>query len=278
MEKVSIIIPCYNQSKYVIDAIESAAAQTYPEIEIVCINDGSTDETAEIITGIAPKFKQMLFLDQKENKGVVKARNLAISKSTGTYILPLDADDAIEPDYVEKAVKILQNNPEIGVVYCKARYFGSKQGIWKLPEFNKNEMLYTNHVFVSALFRKSDFEKLGGYKEYMNDGYEDWDLWLSFLENGFKFHQIDEFLFNYRQYKEESRTSKITKTQMDNIYKNIISHHFPLFLEEKSFIDKVFRGQLKKLNKNKKLFKIMLFTAIAEFAALIAVLFLLIWT
>ena len=68
MEKVSIIIPCYNQSKYVIDAIESAAAQTYPEIEIVCINDGSTDETAEIITGIAPKFKQMLFLDQKQRR------------------------------------------------------------------------------------------------------------------------------------------------------------------------------------------------------------------
>ena len=68
MEKVSIIIPCYNQSKYVIDAIESAVAQTYPEIEIVCINDGSSDETSKIITGIAPKFKQMLFLDQKEKR------------------------------------------------------------------------------------------------------------------------------------------------------------------------------------------------------------------
>ena len=70
----------------------------------------------------------------------------------------------------------------------------------------------------------------------------------------------------------------ISRKGKNNIYKNIISHHFPLFLEEKSFIDKVFRGQLKKLNKYKKLFKIMLFTAIAEFAALIAVLFLLIWT
>lgn len=121
MKKVSIIIPCYNQAAYICETVESALAQTYPYIEIICINDGSTENSAEIIEKLAQKEDRLLFLNEKENKGVVQARNIAISKSTGDYILPLDADDTIEPAYVEKAVDILENNPEIGIVYCKAQ-------------------------------------------------------------------------------------------------------------------------------------------------------------
>ena len=273
MKKVSIIIPCYNQAAYICETVESALAQTYPYIEIICINDGSTDNSAEIIEKLAQKEDRLLFLNEKENKGVVQARNIAISKSTGDYILPLDADDTIEPAYVEKAVDILENNPEIGIVYCKARLFGEKQGEWKLPEFSEKEFIYINSIFVSSLFRKSDFEKAGGYKEYMKEGYEDWDLWMSFLENGLKVFRIEEFLFNYRQHKKHksaSRTQKIDKTKMDNIYKKIIECHFPLYLKDSSFIDKVFRGQLKKLKKYKKLFKISLITGIIEVFIIIA--------
>ena len=254
-KKVSIIIPCYNQSKYVEEAINSALSQTYKNTEIICINDGSTDESAQVIENCAKNNQKIIFINQKENKGVVTARNTAIEAATGEYILPLDADDTIEPTYVEKAARILDANPQIGIVYCRARLFGAQTGEWKLPEFDPKEIIYTNSIFCCSLFRKSDFEKAGGYKEYMHHGYEDWDLWLSFLEHGLKVYRLDEFLFNYRKYKEHSRTNTC-KNHMPEIYKNIVKHHTGLFLATDSFIEKVFKSSYKKLKKYRKLFAI----------------------
>lgn len=121
--------------------------------------------------------------------------------------MPLDADDIIEPTYVEKAVKILDNNPNIGIVYCKAKIFGNYDKYWNLKPFNKSDILYENCIFCSALFRKSDFIKIGGYNNNMKYGCEDYDLWLSFIEQGLEVFQINEILFSYRQYDETSRTT-----------------------------------------------------------------------
>ena len=106
-KKVSIIIPCYNQGRFVGEAIQSSLNQTYKNIEIVCVNDCSADNSSEIIKDFAKKYKNILFFDLTENKGVINARNLAIEACRGDYILPLDADDTIEPTYVEKAIQIL---------------------------------------------------------------------------------------------------------------------------------------------------------------------------
>lgn len=254
-KKVSIIIPCYNQSKYVEEAINSALSQTYKNTEIICINDGSTDESAQVIENCAKNNQKIIFINLQENKGVVTARNTAIEAATGEYILPLDADDTIEPTYVEKAARILDANPQIGIVYCRAKLFGAQNGEWTLPEFDPKEIIYTNSIFCCSLFRKSDFKKAGGFKEYMNHGYEDWDLWLSFLEQGLKVYRLDEFLFNYRKYKENSRTNTC-KNHMPEIYKNIVKHHTGLFLATDSFIEKVFKSSYKKLKKYRKLFAI----------------------
>lgn len=252
MKKVSIIIPCYNQGHYVKEAVESALSQTYMNIEIVCVNDGSTDNSAEVLENLAKKYKQIVFFNERENHGVVYARNMAIQAASGEYILPLDADDKIEPAYVEKAVKILEENPKIGIVYCEARFFGTQNGVWKLPEFNLDRMLYENTIFCCAMFRKTDFQKAGGYKEYMNHGYEDWDLWLSFVEQGLEVYRIDEILFNYRKYKEKSRSNRC-KNHMTEIYKNILKHHANLFLTSDFFIKNIFKSSYKKLKKYKTL-------------------------
>ena len=132
-KKVSLIIPCYNQSKYVEEEINSALSQTYKNTEIICINDGSTDESAQVIENCAKNNQKIIFINRKENKGVVTARNTAIEAATGEYILPLDADDTIEPTYVEKAARILDANPQIGIVYCRAKLFGAQNGEWTLP-------------------------------------------------------------------------------------------------------------------------------------------------
>lgn len=270
-KKVSVIIPCYNQGKYVSDAINSVLAQTYKDIEIVIVNDGSTDNSNEIIKTFADKYKNILFFDENKNKGVINARNMAIEAASGEFILPLDADDTIEPTYIEKAVKILKENPNIGIVYCKARMFGIKNEYWDLKDFDKSNILYDNCIFCSALFRKADFIKVGMYKDYMLYGCEDYDLWLSFIEQGFDVYRIDEILFNYRQYEEDSRSTICSKNQ-DNIWKALIKNHIDLYLGDEQFLEKIhndFKKVNKKLKKYKKLFNIFLPIMIVELIIII---------
>ncbi len=273
MKKVSVIIHCYNQSKFVQEAIESVIKQTYSNIEIVCINDGSTDNSSRTIQKLAQKYKQIIFFDEKENHGVIYARNTAISAATGEYILPLDADDTIEPEYIEEAVKVLDNSPDTGIVYSKARLLGAQNKELKLPDYSKSNILSTNCIFVSALFRKADFISIGGYKEYMKDGYEDWDLWLSFIEKGFNVHKIDKILFSYRKHDKNSRSSQITKTQMEKIYKTILKHHTSLYLEDSSIIQKLFSSSDKKLQKYKRICLFFSWVIIIESLIILYVLF-----
>lgn len=259
-KKVSIIIPCYNQANYIKDSINSAINQTYNNIEIIIINDGSTDNSSEIIESFANKYKQITFINNKENKGVIFCRNYSISLAQGEYILPLDGDDTIERTYIEKAVKILENNPEIGFVYCKAKKFGIKNRTWKLPKFNKTEFLISNCIFCSALFRKSDFERVGKYNANMTYGLEDWDLWLSFIQSDLKPYRINETLFNYRQYKNKTR-SNICNKYSEQMFNNIIYNHKNLYLENFTNIIQFLK---KKSNKYKILFNITLSLLIIE--------------
>lgn len=256
MPKVSIIIPCYNQGKYVAEAINSALRQTFKDIEIVCVNDGSTDNSVETIKSFENKYKNFIFLNNEENRGVIYSRNFAIKNCNGAYILPLDADDIIEPTYVEKAVKILDNNPNIGIVYCKAKIFGNYDKYWNLKPFNKSDILYENCIFCSALFRKSDFIKIGGYNNNMKYGCEDYDLWLSFIEQGLEVFQINEILFSYRQYDETSRTTISLKNKKE-IWNNLIKNHINLYLNDENFLERLIFSNPIKTNKKYKKYKKM---------------------
>lgn len=256
MPKVSIIIPCYNQGKYVAEAINSALRQTFKDIEIVCVNDGSTDNSVEIIKSFENKYKNFIFLNNEENRGVIYSRNFAIKNCNGTYILPLDADDIIEPTYVEKAVKILDNNPNIGIVYCKAKIFGNYDKYWNLKPFNKSDILYENCIFCSAIFRKSDFIKIGGYNNNMKYGCEDYDLWLSFIEQRLEVFQINEILFSYRQYDETSRTTISLKNKKE-IWNNLIKNHINLYLNDENFLERLIFSNPIKTNKKYKKYKKM---------------------
>ena len=270
-KKVSVIIPCYNQGKYVSDAINSVLAQTYKDIEIVIVNDGSTDNSNEIIKTFADKYKNILFFDENKNKGVINARNMAIEAASGEFILPLDADDTIEPTYIEKAVKILKENPNIGIVYCKARMFGIKNEYWDLKDFDKSNILYENCIFCTALFRRTDFFNVGKYKDYMKFGFEDYDLWLSFIEQGFDVYRIEEVLFNYRKYKEESRSDICSKNN-EYVWKELVKNHIDLYLSNSEFLNIIHSDPIKvnqKYKEYKKIFNLLLPVTIIETIAVI---------
>lgn len=277
--KVSIIIPCYNCEKYIAETLNSALNQTYPDIEIICFNDGSKDKTKEIIEKFTLKHKNIKLINEKENHGVMYARNSAIEQSSGQYILPLDGDDTIEKTYVEKAVAILNSKPEVGIVYSKAMLFGAKNKPWNLEEFNSRKILIQNQIFASALFRKDDFIRAGKYKEDMQEGCEDWDLWLSFIALGLKPYRIDEYLFNYRQHRTYSRTTTAVKHQKE-IFTKIFNHHKNLYNNNDDFILDFYEYFEKRINsfkrryaKYKKLFKISLILNIIEIVVIFYLIF-----
>jgi len=232
---VSVVIPCYNQGRYIEEAVESVLAQSYDDLEIIIVDDGSTDgETRRFLERYVPPKTRILY---SENKGVSHARNLGIQEASGVYILPLDGDDKIAPTYIEKAVHVLETNARIGIVYCEADFFGTKTGKWELPTYRFPDILVGNCIFCTALFRKSDWAKVGGYKESMTTGWEDWEFWLSLIEAGADVFQIPETLFYYRQ--AENSMSLRSKVNPQDLRKTLMRHHSMLYIEH---IDSIIEG------------------------------------
>ena len=205
---VSIVIPCYNQGKYLRETVQSVLSSTFRPIEIILVNDGSTDESLQVAQEIAASYPEIQVIDQ-ENGGVAKARNAGIFSASGRFILPLDGDDLISTNYIEEAVGIFGIDSAVKVVYCQAVKFNEKgQKPWKLKPFSLNQLAKDNMIFVAALFRKSDWENVGGFSEDMKMGREDWEFWIKMLKNGGEVVQLPFVWFFYRL----TPTSKRKKT------------------------------------------------------------------
>lgn len=223
---VSIVIPCYNDGKYVLEAHASARAQTYPHVEILVIDDHSTDpHTLAALDGLRAGGALVL---TSSGKGVCQARNTGIRASNGKYILPLDADDVIHPEYVERAVPILEADPEIGICYCKAHYFGLKKGPWRLDPYSPKTILFENMIFISSVFRKQDWSDVGGFSEDLTNANEDHDFWIKIIARGKKVFMIDDVLFYYRIKRKSRQTYFASQSNRLSgffaVYKNNIDY------------------------------------------------------
>ncbi|MDR1553657.1 MAG: glycosyltransferase [Prevotellaceae bacterium] len=194
---VSVIVPVYNMQNYIAETLDSVLASSYHNYEIIIIDDGSTDNSSEIIKSYVAKSDKIKFFKQT-NKGVSAARNHAIKRSAGEYILPVDADDLISSNYIKEAVNVLKNNPQIKVVCCEVERFGEKTGIKKYPSFSYKLLARKNMIVNSAMFRKSDWEKTdGGYCEE-EIFCEDWDFWISMFKTGGEFLRLPFVGLRYR--------------------------------------------------------------------------------
>ncbi len=222
---VSVVMPCYNDGRYIQESVTSVKAQTYPNVELIIIDDGSDDsDTIAALNALAKEANVQVL--HAAHVGPSAARNAAIREARGKYILPLDADDTIDPTYIEKAVNILESHKDTGVAYCEADLFGAQSGKWDLPTYSFESMLFDNIVFVTALFSKADWEKVGGFNENMKAGMEDYDFWLSILGEGKKIEQIPEVLFHYR-IKDSSRTTQFQQdpSRIKETYHQLFDNH-----------------------------------------------------
>lgn len=225
---VSVILTCYNQEPYLAEALESVLNQTYPYWECIILNDGSTDHSEEVALQYVSKDKRFVYVYQ-ENQGVVSARNHAISASKGTYILPLDGDDKIAPQYLELAVDVLDRSPEIALVYCDVLKFGEESGPMCLSEMTIRNLLRSGCCVSSSMFRRETYHQIGGYKEEMKDGWEDWEFFISLMESGGKVYKLEQPLFFYRIL-HHSRDRKIE--DKDDLKKTLVQLHPVLYYNE----------------------------------------------
>lgn len=204
---VSVLMPAYNQAEYISEAIDSLQRQTYKNWEVAIVDDGSPDNVAEIVAEYVASDPRIKFY-HTDNQGVSAARNFAASKTSGELIIPLDADDTFHPEYIARCVEAFQNTSDLKVVYCRWKMFGVTKKTPSVAYANYENLLINNSIFCSAMYRREDFERIGGYDIQIPFGFEDWEFWISLLDKDSKVLQIDQPLFNYR-IKKKSRSSDV---------------------------------------------------------------------
>lgn len=225
---VSVIIPCHNAAAYLAEAIESALAQTYPVIEVVVIDDASTDGSYDIAQKYVPRIK---LLHNRHNRERAWSRNRAIAESIGEHIALLDADDVWLPQKLARQVAFLDEHPEIGLVYAKAEYIDEKServqrrneygwppidGQMIAPAGESTLLLSWNRIpCLTAVFRRTIFDREGPFDETdWLQGVEDYDLWLRISDHhaiGF----IDETLARYRIHDKQTNANQFRMLKLE---------------------------------------------------------------
>jgi glycosyltransferase involved in cell wall biosynthesis len=200
---VSIILPTYNRELYIKRAIDSVLNQTYRNIELIVIDDSSSDNTFQIISEIARKDSRVIILKNKENLGLVKNLNKGIELAKGKYVARLDDDD-FWSDFkkIEKQVFFLEKNKDYGLVgggMIKIDAKNNERARCLFPEKDKDIrkiiLLYNPFVHTSVVFRKDVFNKVGGYDERFLY-FEDWDLWMK-IGKVSKFYNFQDYFVSY---------------------------------------------------------------------------------
>jgi glycosyltransferase involved in cell wall biosynthesis len=192
---LSVITPCYNQGTLLIDAIASTERNAPANCELIIVNDGSREpKTLEILDCLR---KAGYFVFDQENAGLSAARNRGISLARGRYVLPLDDDNRIREGFLAEAIKVLDVNPKVGIVYGDRQDFGWYHKTQSVPEFDLFSLLKQNFIDACAVFRKQVWLDCGGYDTELS-ALEDWELWIHAAEIGWRFHHLPFVAFDYR--------------------------------------------------------------------------------
>ena len=209
---VTVIALCFNHEAYLLETLNSVLGQTYPFVELIIVDDCSTDRSAELIETFANENKKVQFIKLSENIGNCKAFNRALALAKGKYIMDLATDDILEPHCIENQVLTFENLPEnYGVVFGNARLISEKGEFLrnfyqtdkigkvqtKIPEGDIYSAILA-HSFIctpTTLFRKKMLDELGGYDENLT--YEDFDIWVRSSRN-WHYGFIDKILLSKR--------------------------------------------------------------------------------
>ena len=207
---ISILMPCYNASQTIDEAVESVITQTYTHFELLAIDDGSTDDTPARLGIWAGRDERLSVLTQG-NTGIIGALNKGLGQCQGEFIARMDADDRCHPDRFEAQIEYLAQNPDIDLVSCLVEGFpeesvreGFRVYLEWLNRLTTSEKI-ASEIFIESplvhptiLARRQSIERVGGYQD--NGWAEDYDLWLRMHLKGSRFGKVERTLFFWREH------------------------------------------------------------------------------
>lgn len=226
---ISIIIPCYNDAQYIEQAVDSALNQTYPNKEIIVVDDGSNAETKAVLQKLEYKITKLI---TQENQGQSTARNVGIKAAKGDYILCLDSDDYFEPAFCEEAITAFSLDNAIKIVTCYANllFTDNKKEIYIPRGGDISSFMYENNALGTSMFKKKSWLNVGGYDERMRNGFEDWEFFIHLLKSGGNAFVIQKPLYTYR--KLENTTTTRANTIRYDLWNYIFNKHRDLYISD----------------------------------------------
>lgn len=226
---ISVVIPCYNDGRYLPETVERLSQQTYRNFEVIVVNDGSTDPlTLNVLADLEKKNIRVL---HKKNGRMSSARNHGVKHANGTLIAALDADDYFHPTFFERALTLLHEQEEVAVVTSYIQLFGEINKTAKPRGGDENNFLFSNQCPACAMVRKSCWDAVGGYDEAMKWGYEDWEFYIRITQQGWKIHVFPEKLLFYRQTKKSVHKND-TLTHRAELVSYIVDKHKDWYLQK----------------------------------------------
>lgn len=221
---VAVVVPCFNHGAFLKETLASVKAQTCREVECVVVDDGSSDAaTLRVLDEIE---RQGMRVIRQRNQGVAAARNHGVRATDAAFFVPLDADDRIEPTFIERLLPPLLADESLGYAYCDVRYFGTAAGEWTTPEYDPARLLVENLSAVTAVVRREAFELAGGYTDAHD--FEDWDFWIALLAVGYRGVRVGEPLFAYRKHAGASRLANTQQKRAETV-RRLVERHRRLF-------------------------------------------------
>jgi len=256
---ISVIVPCYNQGHFLEETLYSILNQTYHFWECIIVDDGSSDNTKNISILWTSRDRRFSYI-YKKNGGLSSARNKGIQHAKGKYILPLDSDDKIHKSFLEKVIQVFEANNNLELVCCRIQLFGVKNKELILPNYSYKTLLLQNCFVASSVFKKSSWNRLGGYDEQLQS-FEDWEFWIRLLRKNGQVHHIPEILFMYRKHKESSLSNRFYKDRgfYNSLYDYVYKKHIDVYMEVFPNIILIYQDYLKLKAFNEKIKNTTLF-------------------
>jgi glycosyltransferase involved in cell wall biosynthesis len=197
--EVAVVIPCYGYARYLPDAVASVVAQTWRNLHLVIVDDGSPDDTAAVAARLVAAYpERRITVLRQHNAGLAAARNAGVRATTSEFFLPLDADDRLEPTAIAGLVAALQREAA-DVATPNGRCFGDREGPLRTRPVTRRRLCANNCLVYASLVRRAVFDRLGGYRPDA-PGFEDWDFWLGAMAAGARFVHVPASLFCYRKH------------------------------------------------------------------------------
>jgi len=215
MIKVSFVVPVKNGERFIAQTIRSLQEQSVDNLEIIIVNDHSSDNTAKIIQTVAKKDKRIVFCNLSNTTGVAAGRNAGTKLARGAIVLPSDADDPSYPDRAKISIEELEkNNADIFYGNLMRKYENGKEELRHFQPYDHKMLRNINIVPNSAsAYKKEVFDKIGGYDESLKVG-EDYDFWLSAQDKGFKFTCLNRPVTFYSMHSGQLTGTSVNKDKI----------------------------------------------------------------